>query len=64
MKIQKVKGLAKVLPEFYIICGFIHHKVTILIILTSACFVVHFRIFCPIILTHIKIISGSYGTDT
>ena len=56
MKIQKVRRLTKVLPEFYIICGFIHHKVTILIILTSACFVVHFRRCCPIILTHINII--------
>jgi hypothetical protein len=59
MKIQQVRRLTQVLPEFYIICGFIHHKVTILIISTSACFVVHFRRCCPLILTHINIISSS-----
>jgi hypothetical protein len=40
------------------ICGFIHYKVTILIIWISACFVVHFRRCSTNKLTHITMISS------
>ena len=55
---QKIIRLTWVQLGFYMICGFIHYKVTILIIWISACFVVHFRRCSTNNLTHITMISS------